>query len=115
MPSPTRGNGKHRRLTPDAAAKIQSPLEAKPTRFIYALRQWSIERRCTGWFVAVTTSGVPGNKPEWRGPFQTIETACLAIARGLAVEIADRHTRSIEFHKIGRTDPLFGLKREPRL
>ena len=56
-----------------------------------------------------------GEKPKWSGPFADIENACLSIARHLFVEIADRHTRSIESHKIGRTDQLYGLKPTTRL
>ena len=47
--------------------------------------------------------------------FQTIETACLCIGRPLATAIADRHTRLIETHKIGRGAPLYGLKPTTRL
>lgn len=86
---------------------------AKPDKFIYALKAYSAERRATGWFVSQTVCG--DAKPTWSGPFATIESACLAIARRLAVEIADRHTRSIEFHAIKRDDPLFGLKPTTRI
>ena len=58
---------------------------------------------------------VAGEKPEWIGPFETIETACLAIARGLATEIADRHSMMIEAHKIRPGEPLYGLKPTTRL
>jgi hypothetical protein len=53
--------------------------------------------------------------PKWSGPFETIETACLSIGRHLAVELADRHTRSIEAHKIARIGRLYGLKPTTRL
>lgn len=114
MRTSAKGNGASTRAThnqPDA----KPPIEHTPTKFSYALKQWTVERRTTGWFVSPTTSSVIGNKPEWRGPFETIETAMLAIARALAVELADRHTRSVEFHKIAPTDPLYGLKPTTRL
>ena len=48
-------------------------------------------------------------------PFETIEAACLAIARRLATEIADRHSMMIEAHKIRPGEPLYGLKPTTRL
>ena len=78
-------------------------------KFTYALKQWSVERRGGGWFVAETVPSIPGNKPNWRGPFQSLETACRAIARGLALELTDRHTRMIERYKMAKNDPLYGL------
>lgn len=56
-----------------------------------------------------------GDKPSWSGPFENIETACLAIGRRLATEITDRHTRSVEAHKIKLDDPRYGLKKTTRL
>ena len=95
--------------------KRKPAIDAKPDKFTYALRAWSAERRNTGWFVAPTQPSFTGNKIEWRGPFATIESACLAIARGLAVEIADRHTRSVESYKIDRKHALYGFQPETRL
>lgn len=89
----------------------------KPSRFTYALRQYSCERRSDGgWWIARTPFGAAGvNITEWTGPFEAIETAVLAIGRRLATEVADRHTRSIEVHKITISDPLYGLKPTTRL
>ena len=56
-----------------------------------------------------------GEKPQWSGPFATIETACLSIGRRLAIEIADRHTQSIERHGLTPDDLLYGLKPTTRL
>ena len=56
-----------------------------------------------------------GEKPQWSGPFATIETACLSIGRRLAIEIADRHTLSIERHGLTPDDLLYGLKPTTRL
>jgi hypothetical protein len=55
------------------------------------------------------------NKPHWSGPFATIETACLLIARKLAIEIVDRHTQLIERHGLTPDDQLYGLKPTTRL
>ena len=79
------------------------------TKLTYALKAWSVERRGAGWFVAETVASILGNKPVWRGPFQSVENACRAIARGLALELTDRHTRSVESHRIAKTDHLHGL------
>ena len=98
-------------------AKPTPPRQPRPrepqAKFTYALQAWTAERRASGWFVAATVSN--GDKSQWTGPFESIETACLAIARRHATEIADRHTRSIEHHKIKKTDPLFGLKPTTKL
>ena len=84
-------------------------------KFTYALKAWSVERRGGGWFITETVATIHGNKPAWRGPFQSVENACRAIARGLALELTDRHTRSVEGHKIARKDPLHGLDPESTL
>ncbi len=86
-----------------------------PDKFTYALRQYTAERRKNGWWISRTWTVSAGEKPEWKGPFATIETACLAIARRLAIEIADRHTQWIEWHGIKYSDPLYGLKPTTRL
>jgi hypothetical protein len=94
--------------------KVKAPA-SQPDKFTYALAQWTTERRKSGWFVARTTPAITDNKPEWSGPYETIETACLAIARRHAVELADRHTRSTETYRINVGDPLYGLKPTTRL
>lgn len=87
--------------------------QAKPTKYTYALARYTCERRADGWRIARTPFG--DEKTQWSEPFETIETAVLAIARRLATEVADRHTRSIEGHKLTATDPLYGLKPTTRL
>ena len=86
-----------------------------PDKFTYALGQYTVERRANGWWISRTWLASAGEKPEWKGPFATIETACLSIARRLATEIADRHTRWIEWHGIQDRHPLYGLKLTTRL
>lgn len=95
------GNGTHR--------------DTAQSRFTYALKGYSAEIRTDGWWIASTPFTVAGEKPKWSGPYQTIETACLAIARRLATEIADRHTRTIEAKKLTPGKPLYGLKPTTRL
>jgi hypothetical protein len=92
-----------------ATAKSTKP----PEKFTYALPAFTVQRRKTGWWISPTWSA--GEKPQWSGPFATIETACLAIARKLAIEIADRHTQSIERHALTPDDQLYGLKPTTRL
>ena len=82
----------------------------KPVRYTYALAAYTCERRSDGWYISRTPFTAAGEKPVWSGAFATIETAMLAIARRLATETADRHTRSIEGNDIKPGDPLYGLK-----
>jgi hypothetical protein len=84
-----------------------------PDKFTYALPAFTVQRRKTGWWISPTWSA--GEKPRWSGPFATIETACLSIGRRLAIEIADRHTQSIERHGLTTDHPLYGLKPTTRL
>ena len=101
-------NGKNQPARPELAA-------AKADKFTYALSAFTVEIRPQGWYAAKTVPSFTGEKPKWNGPFETIESACLSIGRHLAVEIADRHTRAVEFHKIKRGTPLYGLKPTTRL
>ena len=93
-----------------AAAKTAKP----PEKFTYALSAFTVQRRKSGWWISPASKGA-GEKPQWSGPFATIETACLAIGRRLAIDIADRHTQSIERHGLKSDDPLYGLKPTTRL
>ena len=110
MPQLAKNNG----TRPAAPVKAKVPPAAPAhthgqTKFTYALKQHSVERRGAGWFVAETVPSIPGNKPAWRGPFQSVENACCAIARSLALELTDRHTRRVASHRIDKADPLHGL------
>lgn len=117
--------GKTRPVSKRAAKLVNAPLntarprrfkhEQPPDKFTYALAGYTAERRKDGWYVAKTVPSFNGGKPKWHGPFETIENACLSMARHLSVELADRHTRSIEGYKIDRKDPLYGLKPTTRL
>lgn len=94
-------------------AKPAGP-DALPDKLTYALAAYCVEMRSQGWYIAKAVPSFAG-KPEWQGPFGAIENAVLAIGRRLATEIADRHTRMIERHKIKPGDPLYGLKKTTRL
>ena len=103
---------------PFAAAREprkHEPFNTPPAKFTYALASYTVEIRSGGWYIAKSVPTFTGDKPSWSGPFETIETACLAIGRRLASEIAERHTRSVEAHKIKRDDPRYGLKKATRL
>ena len=103
---------------PFAAAREprkHEPFNTPPAKFTYALASYTVEIRSGGWYIAKSVPTFTGDKPSWSGPFETIETACLAIGRRLATEIADRHTRSVEAHKIKSDDPRYGLKKTTRL
>ena len=89
--------------------------EGPPEKFTYGLAGYTVERRACGWFIAKTLTTFAGEKPNWLRTVRGYRDACLSIARRLFVELADRHTRSIETHKIARTDPLYGLKPTTRL
>jgi hypothetical protein len=89
--------------------KSKSPAH-QPTQFTYALASYLFERRPTGWYVARAVSSVAGEKPKWAGPFQDLENACVSAVRHMGVELADRHTRSIEQYGLQPGDPLYGLK-----
>ena len=110
MPTPAKGPAPGARPLRMKTAKLTEPKDTRPSRFTYALAAWSTERRADGWYVSPTTPTLNGEKPHWHGPYVTIETACLSIARHLAVELADRHTRSIEHHQLDEKHPLYGLK-----
>ena len=100
-------------LAPAAIAPTASTAKP-PDKFTYALPAFTVQRRKTGWWISPTSSSA-GEKPQWSGPFATIETACLSVARRLAIEIADRHTQSIERHGLTSDDLLYGLKPTTRL
>lgn len=91
--------------------KTRVPPGTKPASFLYTAAAYMFERRESGWYVAKWVSSVAGQRPQWTGPFESIETASLSAARHLAAEVADRHTRSIEQYKLDRKHPLHGLKK----
>ena len=115
MPTPAKGKTPAPQPLRAKAPKISAPKDSRPTRFTYALTAWSVVRSGDGWYVAPTSPGLHGKPQSHRRPFESVETACQSIARSLAVELADRHTRSIKFHKLETAHPLYGLKPQTRL
>ena len=91
-------------LAPAAIAPT-TPTAKPPEKFTCALPAFTVQRRKSGWWISPTWSA--GEKPQWQA--SPPSKGCL-IARKLAIEIADRHTQSIERHGIEPDDPLYGLK-----
>jgi hypothetical protein len=90
MTAPRRFHGTQSALDLAPAAIAPTASTAKPPdKFTYALPAFTMQRRKTGWWISPTWSA--GEKPQWTGPFATIEAACLSIARKLAIEIAAPH------------------------
>ncbi len=54
-------------------------------RPIFALASWTAERRAKGWYIRKTD-----HEGDWRGPYSTIASVSLMIARELAKELAKR-------------------------
>lgn len=60
-------------------------------RFIYALADWVVEKRESGWYF--TRYHSRRNKAEWKGPYSSEASVALMIARQLRREIVERHGR----------------------
>ena len=80
---------------PRKAKRPKSKAENPPDKFTNALQAFTAEHRKTGWWISRPWTASAAEKPRWSGPFATIESACLAIARRLAIEIAHRHTQCV--------------------
>ncbi len=52
---------------------------------IYALDNWTVEKKRHGWFIKRTYSA-----DNWRGPYRTEMSACLMIARQMCRELKRR-------------------------
>jgi hypothetical protein len=55
---------------------------------VYRLADFTVERRPKGWFFTRTARF--DEKPEWRGPYSSMASVSLMIARELKREIAKR-------------------------
>jgi hypothetical protein len=55
---------------------------------VYRLAEFTVERRPRGWFFTRTARF--DDKAEWRGPYSTMASVTLMIARELNKEIAKR-------------------------
>ena len=88
---------------------------AIPNRLEYSLAAYSIERRDGAWYAISKVDLAFRHRPKWLGPFETIDTICISIARHLAADIADSHTRDIERLQLEKAHPLYGLNHSHRL
>ncbi len=50
-------------------------------RFIYALADWTVEKRDNGWYFS--RSANRHNKGDWKGPYSSIDSVAMMIARQL--------------------------------
>lgn len=82
-----------------AVTKRVVSAKSKHPRLIYALTQWTVERRGRGWYIATTRDQFSGSDG-WRGAYCSIESACLAISKRLAKEARQRHRRQSAFYGV---------------
>jgi hypothetical protein len=61
---------------------------------VYALQNWSVKKRSKGWFIARTSGTYSTDIQRWKGPYSSVTSATLMIARELGRELAKRHGRS---------------------
>jgi hypothetical protein len=62
-------------------------------RFIYALADWTVEKRGNGWYYA--HSARRHTKGDWKGPYSSIASVTMMIARQLGREINERYERQM--------------------
>jgi hypothetical protein len=60
-------------------------------RFIYALADWTVEKRSQGWYFA--RSANRHSMPDWKGPYSSEASVALMIARQLRKQIIERYER----------------------
>jgi hypothetical protein len=80
----------------------------RPDHLTYALTAYTVQRRQGAWFVTPAWSAFVGEKPEWRGPFDTIEDACNIIASLSIAELTRRHQAHVASYRLAIGDPLHG-------
>lgn len=61
------------------------------TRCVYALSDWTVEKRENGWYFSRTARR--HNRDDWKGPYGSEASVSLMIARELRKEIARRLER----------------------
>ena len=72
--------------TPAQAADLVTMMERpRNRRTTFALASWTAERRAKGWYIRKTD-----HNGDWRGPYSTIASVSLMIARELGKELATR-------------------------
>jgi hypothetical protein len=62
-------------------------------RFIYALADWTVEKRADGWYFS--RSANHHTKGDWRGPYRSEASVAMMIAQQLRREITERYERQV--------------------
>jgi len=62
-------------------------------RFIYALSDWTVEKRAGGWYFARSANRHNGG--DWRGPYRSEASVAMMIARQLRREIVERYQHQV--------------------
>ena len=62
-------------------------------RYVYALSDWTVEKRGQGWYYARSANRHSSN--DWRGPYHSEASVAMMIARQLRREIAERYRRQL--------------------
>jgi hypothetical protein len=102
----------HRRRPKEVAVQKDVPAKSRTKRVsseeatfkkkgaprpIYALTQWTVQRRSRGWYISSTIDRL-SHGGLWRGPYSSNVSACLAISKQLAKEARERH--HCMFHRV---------------
>jgi hypothetical protein len=78
----------HQAETPAQPADLVTMMERpRNRRTVFALASWTAERRSKGWYIRKTDHG-----SDWRGPYSTVASVSLMIARELGKELAKRYS-----------------------
>jgi hypothetical protein len=102
---------KKSRAKSSTLSKKAAVSKCRPPRPVYALKQWTIERRKPGWYIIATSDRVAGGD-RWRGPYCSIVSGSLAIGKQLAAEARERYRRHCAFHRV-EDDSGLGNDSEP--
>ena len=62
-------------------------------RYIYALSDWTVEKRVSGWYFC--RSANRHSHGEWRGPYRSEASVAMMIARQLRREIVERYQHQV--------------------
>ena len=62
-------------------------------RYVYALTDWTVEKRERGWYFA-RSANRPTNG-DWRGPYCSEASVAMMIARQLCREIVERYQHQV--------------------
>ncbi len=62
-------------------------------RFVYALSDWTVEKRKSGWYFA--RSARRHSVCDWRGPYRSEASVAMMFARQLRREITERYRHQV--------------------